>query len=122
MRKIIIAFILITLLSCNLIGGKKGINFKIVNKTDSSISNVKITTSEHFEKKEFGEIKPNESVSGFLSLKDNKTDGSYVLEFTRENGKKESQGYGYYTNGAPLDNSIYFEIRNDSIITKFSVY
>ena len=69
---------------------------------------------------EFDKIKPNQSVADFLSMKNNKHDGSYTLEFTRFNGIKESRGFGYYTNGGALDRWVEFEIQNDTITRKFS--
>ena len=34
-------------------------------------------------------------------MKNNKSDGNYVLEFT-QNGKKKTQGYGYYNSKGSL--------------------
>ncbi len=76
-------------------------------------------TSENLAELKFDIIKPNGNVSDFLTMKDNKSDGDYVLEFTR-NGKMETKGYGYYTNGGALDRWVKFEIDNDTITQKFS--
>ena len=89
MNKLLIGILILTLNSCHLIGKGNGIELAIENKSD------------------------------FLTMKDNKSDGNYVLEFTR-NGKKEIQGYGYYTNGGALDKWVEFEIENDTITKRFS--
>jgi hypothetical protein len=120
MKKILFGILILTLNSCHLIGKGDGIKFTIKNNSDFSIENVRFTTSENLAEFKFEKIKPNESVSDFLSMEKNKSDGSYVLEFTRLNGKKESKGYGYYTNGGALDSWIEFDIKNDTIIPKYS--
>lgn len=120
MKKTLFGFLILTLNSCHFIGKGDGIKFTIKNKSDFPIENVRFTTSENLVELKFDKIKPNESVSGFLSMKENKSDGSYVLEFTRMNGKKESKTYGYYTNGGALDTRIDFEIKKDTIISNLS--
>ena len=119
MKKLIAITLILTLNSCYLFK-EKGIEFTIENKSDSIIENVKFTTSENLTVMEFDKIEPNQSVEDFLSMKYNKSDGSYVLKFTRANGKMESQGYGYYTNGGALDRWVEFEIKNDTVTRKFS--
>lgn len=53
-------------------------------------------------------------------MKNNKTDGSYLLEFTRSNDIKETKNFGYYSNGKTTSRaSVIFEIKNDSIISRF---
>ena len=120
MKKILFGILIVTLNSCHLMGDGKGIRITIKNKSDFPIENIRFTTSENLAELKFDEIKPNESVSDFLSMKENKSDGGYLLEFTRRNGKEESKGYGYYTNGGALDSWIEFEIKNDTTIPKFS--
>lgn len=119
MKKILIGILILTLNSCNLIGKGNGIELTIENKSDFPIENVRFTTSENLAELKFDKIEPNEIVSDFLTMKDNKSDGSYVLEFTR-NGKKVTQGYGYYTNGGALDKWVEFKIENDTVNQKFS--
>ena len=119
MNKILFGILILTLNSCHLIGKGNGIEFTIENKSDFPIENVRFTTSENLAELKFDKIEPNANVSDFLNMKDNKIDGSYVLEFTR-NGKKETQGYGYYTNGGALDKWVEFEIENDTVTRKFS--
>lgn len=115
----LIGILLLTLNSCHLIGKKNGIEFTIENKSDFPIENVKFTTSENLAQLKFDKIETNGNVSDFLTMKANKSDGNYVLEFTR-NGKKEIQGYGYYTNGGALDNWVEIEIANDTVTWNFS--
>ena len=90
-----VAIIIATLLSCHIKNKEKGIEFKISNNSEFAIKSIKITTSENLVIEKIDSIEAGESISGFLSMTKNKTDGSYILEFIRENGKKESRGYGY---------------------------
>lgn len=120
MKHIIFGILILTLNSCHVIEKGNRIKFTIENKSDFPIENIKFTTSENLAELNFDKIEPNENVSKFLTMKDNKSDGNYVLEFTRVNGEKESQGYGYYSNGAALDNWVKFEIKNDTITQIFS--
>ena len=119
MKKLIAMILLLSLNSCYLIK-ENGIQFTIENKSDFLIENVKFSTSEKLTIMEFDKIEPNQSVADFLSMKNNKHDGSYTLEFTRSNGIKESRGFGYYTNGGALDRWVEFEIQNDTITRIFS--
>ena len=51
-------------------------------------------------------------------MQSNKSDGTYILEYTR-NGKKETKNYGHYTNGAAINQWVEFEIENDTVNQKF---
>ena len=84
MKKLIAMILLLSLNSCYLIK-ENGIQFTIENKSDFLIENVKFSTSEKLTIMEFDKIEPNQSVADFLSMKNNKHDGSYTLEFTRSN-------------------------------------
>lgn len=106
--------------SCHFFGINNGIEFAIVNESDSPIKDIQFTTSENILIKEFDVIETNKSVSGFLSMKDNKVDGTYVLKFTRINEESDSIYYGYYTNGAALDSWVKFVVENDTITGKDS--
>lgn len=120
MKIILFGILILTLNSCHLIRKEDVIKFMIKNNSDFPIENVRFTTSENLAEFKFDKIKPNESVSDFLTMKENKSDGSYMLEFNRMNGKEESKAYGYYTNGGTLDSWIELEIKNDTIIPKYS--
>ena len=119
MKKLIAIILLLTFNSCYLLK-ENGIEFTIENKSDFPIESVKFSTSEKLAVIVFDRIEPNQSVAEFLTMKNNKHDGSYTLEFTRSNGIKESRGFGYYTNGGALDRWVEFEIQNDTITRKFS--
>ncbi|MGB3608339.1 MAG: hypothetical protein WA775_02655 [Psychroserpens sp.] len=119
MRNIIMIILLLSLNACHLFK-ENGIEFTIENKSDSPIEKVKFSTSEKLAFMKFDKIEPNQSIVDFLSMTNNKNDGSYTLEFTRANGIKESKRFGYYTNGGSLDRWVEFKIKNDTITRKFS--
>ena len=121
MKKVILLTVLLTLNSCYLFK-EKGIDFKIVNNSEMEISDVKFYTSEQLNKVEFDSIAANKSVSDFLSMKDNQSDGSYILEFTRADSKKEIQSAGYYTNGGSINSWIRFEVKSDTILVKYGEF
>jgi len=98
---------------------ENGIEMKIKNDSSEPITNVEFTTTEKIEIIKIDKIEPNESVTEFLSMRKNKSDGAYSLTFTRANGKKEISGGGYYTNGGSLDHWVDFKVENDTTIVKF---
>jgi len=118
-KRLSVIILFLTLNSCYLLK-KNGIDFEIVNKSNAEITNVKFTTSEKLNIIEIEKIEPNEIMSEFLSMKYNKTDGAYFLEFTRSNGKKEIFKRGYYTNGGSLDRWVKFEVEKDTVVVEFS--
>ena len=120
MKKLIVGILILSLNSCHLIGRGNGIKFKIENNSELNIKNVKFYTSEKLVIAEFDKIGPNKTVSDFLTMKNNKSDGEYILEFTRENGIKEQSNGGYYTNGGALDRWIEFDIKPDTTLVKLS--
>lgn len=119
MKKLFAILIILIFSSCNLHKGN-GIKFEIRNNSDRLITNVKFYTSEKLVIAEFDKIEPNESVSDFLALKNNQSDGGYVLEFTRSDGKKEINSGGYYTNGGSLNSMVELEIKKDTTLLKFT--
>lgn len=121
MKKLVLLVIALTLTSCYLFR-ENGIEVEITNNSGSPISDVKFTTSEYLNSLNYAAVSPDETVSGFLNMSENKTDGSYVLEFTRENGKREMLGNGYYTNGGSLDSRVIFKIEKDTVIASTSQY
>ena len=121
MKKTILIVLLLTLNSCYQFK-ENGIQFIINNKSDFIIKNIKFTTSEKLAFMEFKKIEPNKSIDGFLPMINNKTDGSYILEFTRSNGIKESKNFGYYSNGKTAGGeSVFFEVKNDTINSRFEI-
>jgi hypothetical protein len=118
MRKLTLAILLLTLISCNY--GKNGITAEIKNSSDKTIRNVTFL-SDGNTKLEFDKIEPNQTVEEFLDMTNNqKGDGAYGLIFKRENGKREQTVGGYYTNGGSLNRKVVCEIKNDTVLMKFS--
>lgn len=120
LKKLIFGIFILTLSSCNLIGKGSGIKFKIKNNSESTITNVEFYTSEKLVIAKFDKVEANENISGFLSMKNNKSDGEYILEFTRENKINEKSSGGYYTNGSPSDKWIEFEVKSNKTFVKLS--
>jgi hypothetical protein len=118
MKKLFFILFILSLYSC-LSNKENGIHFQVRNNSDAAVTQVEFFTSEKVGVVGFEKIEPGQRVSEFLSMKDNRADGSYVLDFTRANEKKEHFVGGYYTNGASLNRWIQFEITNDSVYIKF---
>ena len=49
-------------------------------------------------------------------------DGAYSILFERKNEELEGYGFGYYTNGAPLDRKVIFYIEEDTVYAEFKGY
>ncbi|MFK7781802.1 hypothetical protein [Psychroserpens sp.] len=118
MKKLLALTLILSLNSC-FFYKKDGIEMKIKNDSSEPITNVEFTTTEKLEVIKIDRIEPNKSVTEFLSMRKNKSDGAYSLTFTRATGKKEISGGGYYTNGGSLDHWVDFIVENDTIIVKF---
>ena len=101
---------------------ENGIDVEIQNNSGSKIENVKFYTSERKAILEFGELESNNSVDDFLSMKENQSDGDYIIEFQRVNGEKEKKSGGYYTNGGTLNSKIVFNILKDTVKVSLSDY
>ena len=119
MIKTFFGLLIFTLISCQMVGKEHGVNFSIENKSDHPIENVRFTTSEHLHELKFEIINPNEEVSDFLNMEENRNDGSYVIEFTRRGENKVTKGFGYYTNGGALEKWAKFQIKKDTVISEF---
>ncbi|GAB1855380.1 hypothetical protein MHTCC0001_02140 [Flavobacteriaceae bacterium MHTCC 0001] len=119
MRKIAVLFLLLSLHSCFLFK-ENGINFQIKNSSNLSLKSIKFYTSEKLEIIEFDKIEPQGIVSGFLSMKNNKSDGCYIIEYIASDNSKKTVKSGYYTNGGALDRWVNYEIKTDTLLTKFS--
>ncbi|MGJ5641362.1 hypothetical protein [Formosa sp. S-31] len=118
MKELTFTIFLLMFISCNY--GKNGITAKIKNSSDKTIRNVTFLSDENT-KLEFDKIKPDQTVEKFLDMTNNhKGDGAYRLIIQRENGSKEQTVNGYYTNGGSLDRKVECEIKNDTILMKFS--
>ena len=112
---LILPFLILT--SCSQI--RNEIEVSVINKSNFSLKNIKCYTSENKEFVFFNEILINEEKSKFLSMKGNKKDGHYIIEFSNENGDYQKHEDGYFTNGFPLGQLIEFEIQNDTVIFKY---
>lgn len=111
--------IILTLPSCFLFR-ENGIEVKILNNSDSSITEVEFTTSEFLNSVRFPAIKPDKKVSDYLSMINNKSDGAYILMFSRENSRRDTiGGQGYYTNGGSMDRRVTYNIHDDSVYVSF---
>ena len=116
----ILSFLLIFTILISCILNKNGITSKIKNSSDDTIINVTFLSDKN-SKLEYGKIEPNETIEEFLDMTNNhKGDGAYKLKFERENGKKEQIVFGYYSNGVALNRKVFCEIKNDTVLTKFS--
>jgi hypothetical protein len=98
---------------------ENGIEMKIKNASNEPINNIEFCTTEKLDVIKIDQIKPNETVTEFLSMRNSENDGSYLLTFTRNNGKKEISNGGYYTNGGSLDHQVEIFVKNDTTILKF---
>lgn len=116
MKKITLLLVILVVYSCSMFDDN-GINFSIKNASNSPISNITFSTSEFLEKKNFEVLQNDLQHSGFLSMKDNKFDGCYILTFTRANGVNDSINFGYYSNGICLNEWIDIEIKSDNVLT-----
>ena len=99
---------------------KKQTNSIIKLQYESWTGETKYIDFDH-SKLEYGKIEHNETIEEFLDMTNNhKGDGAYKLKFERENGKKEQIVFGYYSNGVALNRKVFCEIKNDTVLTKFS--
>jgi hypothetical protein len=118
MRYILFSLISISLTSCVGPLGNKNIRVNILNVSNSSISDVKITTSENLDSLFFSTIANNDKEIGTLNMQENKTDGHYQLSY-KQGKKYHHVNRGYYTNGSALEYSINFIIKSDTVLVKF---
>jgi hypothetical protein len=101
---------------------EKGIAVIVKNSSSSTIHDTEIGTSEKLSTINNVILNPGKEINSFLKMKENKTDGSYIILYTLANGKKENIDAGYYTNGAPIERSMYIDIQRDTTLVTFSRY
>jgi hypothetical protein len=91
--------------------------FEITNKTYTIIDSLNISSFDYQINKNYINLKPGETKEYFLDLTDlPKVDGDYFLRFIYlDSNKKESERFGYYTNGYPLEKLIQIKISRDTI-------
>jgi hypothetical protein len=113
-------FFLITILLISCVGpfGNKSIKVRVLNSSNSTISNVKITTSENLDSLFFPDIDMYGRRFGSLNMMKNKTDGEYRLSY-KQGGKYHFAKGGYYTNGRSLEYSMSIEVKSDTGLIKF---
>jgi hypothetical protein len=118
MKKLLFLTLTLTLSSCFQFQEKDTV-FKVENTSDTAVTNLTITTSENLDSITFKSIASNDYIEDFLSMKNNRLDGSYTLSYMREDGSLVNENYRYYTNGGSSEPWIRFEIRNDTTVVNF---
>lgn len=109
------------IISCKL-HTEKGIEVSVKNSSSSTIHDIKIGTSEKLSTINNLILNPGNEKNSFLIMMENKTDGSYIILYTLSNGKQQNIDAGYYTNGAPMERSMYIDIQSDTALVTFSRY
>ena len=121
MKQTFILFLFFLLLnSCGF--GKKGIEVKVENKTQTTLHNITLVASPQ-SSIIFDSIAPNETITKFLDMnKTQRVDGSYTVNFTYSDGEEITQSFGYYTNGFPNNYQICCEISEHTAYIAFDSY
>lgn len=122
MKQCLLLIAVCVLNSCHLIGKADSVSFEITNNSENVISDIEFYTSEKLEIVNIDNIQPKQTISKVLQMKNNKTDGSYILKFKRKSGKEELYKNGYYTNGSPLEHTLSFNVKADTVIMQSSKY
>lgn len=89
-------------------------HFEIVNTTDATIDSAMVTTG--YDKSiEYVTIKPYDTIKYNLNMYNvPNVDGGYGISY-KINSRKRSHGFGYYTNGLPIENLTTISITKDTI-------
>ncbi len=119
MRKYFFIVLMLVMISSCSFNTKKGIKISIENKSNHNLENVSLSTTENVIELKLEKLNKGDVYSDFLSLKDNKVDGAYVIKFKRQNKEFEEHRFGYYTNGTALEDSMKIEILNNEIQVKY---
>ncbi len=104
----------------------KGVYIELINKSKEDFKNIKIY-SKSFRNKfidtlYYNTVNSNQNIRAFLDLKEYRR-STCVLEFDRENGKKEVVKKYFYTGlPSPLENTIKFYVEKDTVIIKSRMY
>jgi hypothetical protein len=115
MRNFIILIICgLVITSCSFFEGT-GVDFQIQNNTGRTLNKVQIKTTDSSKTSIFNKVESGKSVSGFLKMDTDKNDGSYILEFKRENEEVEKFMNEYFSNGTGMSHKIIFEIERDTV-------
>lgn len=115
MKTKIIYFIFI-FYSCGILNG---INVEIRNESGKRINNVKFYTTEEIKYLKYRSIEHGKSARHYYSLRNHVLDGSYIIEYTKEDGQIIHHSAGYYTNGGSLDDKVIIRILKDTVLINF---
>lgn len=90
-----------------------GVDFQIENHSSETIKDLSIAT---FNTVYIDSIGLNKTKTIFLDFKSDKrhTDGGFRIKYSK-GSEKYSFGFGYYSNGIPLDDGYIIKIYNDTI-------
>jgi hypothetical protein len=115
MRILIITTILmLTLGSCQIDNKAK---FEITNTTENPIDSINIKSYDHEINPNYLKLESGESRIYWFNMNNIPTvDGDYLLRFKRMTNKIESERFGYFTNGYPLEEITKIEILKDTVI------
>lgn len=92
-----------------------GVDFQIKNYSTEPIRDLSITNG--FNTVYLDSIGLNETKTIFLDFKSDRkhSDGDYRIKY-KKGIEEYSSGFGYYSNGMPLDDGYIMKIYNDTII------
>lgn len=96
-----------------------GIHFKIVNNSNTAITNIKFYTTERTSEFVLDRLEKDATVEDFLSMRKNKAEGTYSIEYTDYKGDQVVRN-GFYAKGKPLDEFVRVAITQDTTIFTFS--
>lgn len=114
MKKIALLSAALFLSACQ--ANTKSVDVVLENNSSTAINNIKVSTTEQLESIELDTLATQGKMEKSLNMENNKIDGSYVIEFQRENGEKETHSEGYYSNGNPLEKKLVFKITDSDVI------
>lgn len=116
MKRVYWLILVLVFTSCNYIF--RTIPVEIINNTNHKIESLVIIPNANF-KKVF--IEKGKSIKYILDLSSiPKRDGSYLLSY-KSNDKLIEKGFGYFSNGMPVEKKMVIRIEKDSIDFK-SIY
>lgn len=112
MRSVVLLIVVFFFTSCYFNNYK--VEFEIINNTEFTIDSLKIFPNSD-KSLNYMSLKPYQKRSYVIDMFNVPArDGSYLLSY-KSNNKLIKKGFGYYSNGMPLENKIVIRIKNDSI-------
>lgn len=118
MKKVVPLLLLLSITSC-FYDFNNGIKVGVTNNSGETIRNIAFTTSEEVAGVAIDSILPNTTANTYLSMRKNKTDGAYMLHFTRNDKSKETVIAGYYSNGNALNYRVDYIVERDTVVVDF---